>query len=228
MDSDSDTATKIFRKSDFPILNHQVDDGIPIEPEYYAPIVPMILVNGGEGIGTGFSTKIPPHNLNSIIDNIYRIMDGDKFKFMKPHWDNFHGNVKKIDKNNFEIYGVYETDKRKNIVKITELPVGEWTTNYKEFLEKQLENKQKHFIGYKDNNTDVNVYFELQFHEDFWDDFDPEEFEKKWKLVKKYSTTNMHLYNKEGRIQKYNSVKEILYEYYEIRLELYQKEKNIN
>jgi DNA topoisomerase II len=222
----SDTATKIFRKSDFPILNHQVDDGIPIEPEYYAPIVPMILVNGCEGIGTGFSTKIPPHNLDSIINNIYRIMDGDKFKFMKPYWNNFQGNVKKIDKNNFEINGVYETDKKNNTIKITELPVGEWTTNYKEFLEKQLENKQKHFIGYKDNNTDVSVYFELQFDDEFWYSFEPEEFEKKWKLVKKYSTTNMHLYNKEGRIQKYNSVKEILYEYYEIRLELYQKRKD--
>ena len=68
----------------------------------------------------------------------------------------FNGTVKKIDKNHFETYGKYTINKNKMI--ITELPVGEWTQNYKEFLEKMLDTesnkKIKRFTNYKDNNTD--------------------------------------------------------------------------
>jgi DNA topoisomerase-2 len=62
------------------VLNNQYEDGVLIEPETYAPIIPMVLVNGAEGIGTGFSTKIPPYNPIEIIDNLKRIMNGQKFK----------------------------------------------------------------------------------------------------------------------------------------------------
>ena len=48
----------IYRKEDDPVLEYLEDDGDPVEPRYYVPIVPMVLVNGGKGIGTGFSTDI--------------------------------------------------------------------------------------------------------------------------------------------------------------------------
>ena len=59
-----------FNKHDNMILNLQEEDGMPIEPEFYAPIIPMVLVNGAEGIGTGFSTKIPNFNPVDIINNL--------------------------------------------------------------------------------------------------------------------------------------------------------------
>lgn len=127
----------IFNPMDSPVLNQQDDDGMPIEPEFYAPIIPMILVNGAQGIGTGFSTKVPPYNPLEIINNLKNIMNGKPFDPMDPWWQGFEGVVSKIDDFNYEIYGTWSQDDNK--LTITELPVGEWTSNYKEYLEKLLD-----------------------------------------------------------------------------------------
>ena len=74
----------IFRVADNPILKQQDDDGMPIEPETYAPIIPMILVNGATGIGTGFSTNIPKFNPIDLIKNLIRLMDGQPIKKITP------------------------------------------------------------------------------------------------------------------------------------------------
>jgi len=232
-----DLTSIIYNPHDTPVLNHQDDDGIPIEPEYYCPIIPMILVNGTEGIGTGFSTKIPPYNPLDIITNIRNLINNEKFIFMNPWWQGFKGTIKKIDDNNYEIYGNWTIDNNKLI--ITELPVGEATSNYKEFLEKLLEDiplkgkpddkkkktvkKDNPFLSYKDNNTDTQVYFELTFEEGYLNS--ATDIEKSYHLCKKYSTTNMHLYSPEGHIKKYNTVEDIITDYYTVRLELYDKRK---
>ena len=220
-----DLTPLIFRKVDNPILKQQDDDGMPIEPETYAPIIPMVLVNGCEGIGTGFSTKIPPYNPLDVINNLYRLLDGKKVKTMNPFWQGFRGNVKKIDKNYFELHGVYE--KKGDNVTITTLPVGVSTFKYKEFLEKKLEaegnkkdRKTVNFVSYTDNNTDKRVHFELKFNKGKLSKIT--NFEKTFNLVKKYSTTNMHLYSVNGSIKKYKDIKEIINEYYDERLKLYQ------
>jgi DNA topoisomerase-2 len=188
-----DLTTLIFNPLDNPILINQYDDGILIEPMHYIPIIPMILVNGTEGIGTGFSTKIPPFNPIDIINNIKNIINNKKIQKMIPWWKNFKGKVVEIEENIYEIHGVYKIKKDKLI--ITELPIGEWTSNYKEFLEKILIDKKKDnsFISYTDSNTDTAVYFELTFKNDYLSD-NIETTAKSFHLIKKYSTTNMHLY----------------------------------
>ena len=57
----------LFRKEDHAILNHIDDDGLIVEPETYLPVVPLLAINGCVGIGTGFSTDIPPHNPEEVI-----------------------------------------------------------------------------------------------------------------------------------------------------------------
>ena len=228
----------IFNPDDSPVLNQQDDDGMPIEPEYYAPIIPMVLVNGAEGIGTGFSTKIPPYNPSEIIANIRNIMANKEFIPMDPWWQGFEGIVSKIDDFNYEIYGTWNVDDNK--ITITELPVGQWTYNYKEFLEKMLEDipirgkaddkktkkqpkKDNPFIGYKDNNTDTKVNFELTFEDGYIESV--KDIDKVLHLYKKYSITNMHLYGPEGHIKRYDTVEEILRDYYNVRLQLYEDRK---
>ena len=229
----------IYNPSDSPVLNQQDDDGMPIEPEFYAPIIPMILVNGTQGIGTGFSTKIPPYNPVEIINNLKRMIKDKSFKPMDPWWQGFEGIVSRIDDFNYEIYGTWSVDDNK--LTITELPVGEWTYNYKEFLEKMLEDvplkgkaddkktkkapkKENPFIGYKDNNTDTRVHFELSFEDGYLNTV--KDLDKTFHLYKKYSIANMHLYGPEGRIKRYDSVEEIMRDYYTVRLEIYQKRKD--
>ena len=230
----------IYNPVDNPILKQQDEDGEPIEPEYYAPIIPMVLVNGAAGIGTGFSTKIPPYNPVDIIKNIRNIMIDAEFEPMDPWWQGFEGIVSKIDDFNYEIYGTWSIDDNK--LTITELPVGEWTSNYKEFLEKMLEDiplrgkpddkktkkapkkeKENPFISYKDNNTDSKVHFELTFEDGYLDDV--KDIDKQFHLYKKYSIANMHLYGPEGHIKRYDSVEEIMRDYFTVRLELFQARK---
>ena len=230
----------IYNPTDDPILKQQDEDGEPIEPEYYAPIIPMVLVNGAAGIGTGFSTKIPPYNPIDIIKNIRNIMIDAEFEPMDPWWQGFEGIVSKIDDFNYEIYGTWSIDDNK--LTITELPVGEWTTNYKEFLEKMLEDvplrgkaddkkgkkapkkdKENPFLSYKDNNTDSKVHFELTFEDGYLDTC--KDIDKQFHLYKKYSIANMHLYGPEGHIKRYDTVEEIMRDYFTVRLELYQARK---
>jgi len=229
--------TLIYNPLDNPILKQQDEDGEPIEPEFYAPIIPMILVNGAAGIGTGFSTKIPPYNPLDIIKNLRLILKNKECQPMDPWWQGFNGTISKIDDYNYEIYGSWSINGNK--LTITELPVGEWTSNYKEFLEKMLNDiplrsqvdtkkikkvkKENPFISYKDNNTDSKVQFELLFEDGYLQD--TPEIDKLYHLYKKYSITNMHLYGPEGHIKHYNTVEDIIRDYYKIRLALYSDRK---
>jgi DNA topoisomerase-2 len=170
-------------------------------------------------------------------------MKKKQYEPMDPWWQGFEGTVYKIDDYNYEIYGQWSiTD---NKLTITELPVGKWTSDYKEFLEKMLENislragagcrqqpkktkkddeKTNPFISYKDNNTDTKVHFELKFEDDYLDNV--KDIDKKYQLYKKYSITNMHLYGPEGHIKRYDTTEEIMRDYYHVRLDLYQKRKD--
>jgi DNA topoisomerase-2 len=88
-----DLTHKLFNKSDTPLLKHVMDDGDLVEPEYYIPILPMILVNGTTGIGTGYSTDVPMHNPQDILENLMALMDGKETKKMKPWYRGFTGEI---------------------------------------------------------------------------------------------------------------------------------------
>jgi DNA topoisomerase-2 len=233
--------TKIFMPCDNPILNQQDDDGLPIEPEFYAPIIPMILINGAKGIGTGFSTTIPPFNPKEVIENIKNKLTKKPYKFMSPWYQGFKGEIKKKDDNSYEIYGKWHINEKGNKLIIHELPIGEWSSDYKEFLEKMLddtpppkkegaknvkekEKKKNPFLSYSDNNTDTKVHFELEFEPEYLENI--KDIESTFHLMKKVSLGNMHLYNKKGAIQKYETIESILNDYFDVRLELYQKRKD--
>lgn len=66
----------IFHKDDDALYKYEYDDNKKIEPTYYVPIIPMVLVNGADGIGTGWMTKIPNYDPRQIIQNLLRMMDG--------------------------------------------------------------------------------------------------------------------------------------------------------
>jgi DNA topoisomerase-2 len=235
----------IFNPADEAVLNNQLEDNEPIEPEYYAPIIPMILVNGAEGIGTGYSTKIPCYDPKEIIDNLKnRLLKGKQFKDMEPFWYGFEGIIAKVDNNNYEMYGTYQIDDNKLL--ITELPIGESIDGYKEFLEKLLDPEEKKiitpltksktpvkkiikkdkevtFIGYLNKSTDTKIYFELEFVSDYLKS--TKDIDKQFRLVKKFSTTNMHLFDVNGTIKKYDGPVEIMNEFYVVRYKIYEKRK---
>lgn len=128
-------ARKIFPQDDDPLLQYLTDDNQRVEPEFYVPIIPMVLVNGADGIGTGWSTKVPNYDPREIIRNLKRMIDGGEPIPMKPWYKGFKGRIEQIDSQRFVVFGeiaeVDSSDANRCLV-IKELPVRVWTEPYKE------------------------------------------------------------------------------------------------
>ena len=240
----------IFREDDSCVLNYLEEDGITIEPEYYIPIIPMILVNGGIGIGTGFSTNIPQFNPGDIIkscinicneisnskiniknesdiNNIYTIIDNIDIDEYTPYYLGFTGKIQKNDKQQFESKGIYEWVDDSSVI-ITELPLGIWTEDYKEHLESIITNNQFNLKSFESHYTAKNVKFILHFSPGSRVLFDNDKFETNFKLVstKNLSINNMHLYSNKGAIKKYVNTKSIVKEWSKVRIEKYYQRKS--
>jgi len=218
----------IFRCEDEPILNYLNDDGIYIEPAHYYPIIPMVLVNGAEGIGTGFSTSIPSYNPTEIIENIFNLMKGKPLNPMHPWYKNFNGKIVKVDSKTYDVYGCYDILDSNRII-INELPLGQWTTPYKEFLESiqyDSDSKKNVIIGFTDNNTDERVHYVISFPDNKLSLYQNNDtIEAKLKLIKKLKISNMNLFNDNGTIQTFSSVEDILETWYYTRLQKYEERK---
>jgi len=224
----------IYKKEDENILEYLEDDGTPVEPIYYAPIIPMILVNGTKGIGTGFSTDIIPHDPLDIIEYLKNKLNKiDKEIEIKPYYEGFTGEIIKISDKKYLIKGKYKIEK--NLVHITELPIGLWTQDYIEYLASLLDKKsqsEKIIVDFNDisNDTmiDIKVIFQAGKVNELYNDKIDENInglEKFLKLYNYQTLTNMHLFDYNDKLKKYENVKEIVDDYYIKRLELYNKRK---
>ena len=192
----------IFRKEDDNVLNYLDDDGLSVEPIYYVPIIPMILVNGALGIGTGFSTKIPCYNPKQIIsvikNKIKNHEDGmDYVEEVIPYYNGFKGKIEYTENGKYQTSGIFCI--KDNKVTITELPIGVWNEDYITYLEKCLETKKNKLKDYKDLSTDKDIHIELIFNNDV--DFDKysaiNSLIKNFKLTSSISISNMYLFNKD-------------------------------
>jgi DNA topoisomerase-2 len=206
----------IFKKDDDDILTYINDDGDMIEPEYYLPIIPMILVNGGNGIGTGWSSFIPCYNPLDIIEWIENWLNKKSIWELTPWYNGFTGEIKKTSTDRFQTTGVMS--RTGNKIKITELPIGVWTDKYKEFLEDLLE---KRMIKSMNNySTPDKVHFEITEMKD--NKLTP----TKLKLSNIISTSNLVLFNENNNITKYHSINHILTSFCNIRLSHYDRRKD--
>ncbi|KAG0688568.1 DNA topoisomerase 2 [Pichia californica] len=219
---------KVFNPLDNPLLNYLQDDEQTVEPEWYTPVLPMLLVNGCEGIGSGWSTSIPPFNPIDIIENIRLLMKGEDMKEMSPWFKGWEGTIIREDgKDRWRLEGIIE-EIDDNTIEITELPARMWTITMKEFLLNGLagSDKQKPWIKDMEEDHGVGVKFIVKLSD--------EEMEKsrrighleRFKLVSTISSSNMVAFDSTGKIKKYPHVNEIIRDYYFIRLEFYQKRKN--
>ncbi len=212
----SESANTLFHKDDDRLLTYLEDDGTSIEPEYYLPSIPVVLVNGAEGIGTGYSTSVPCFNPKDVTDNIVRMMNDTTPLKMKPWYKGFKGSIEEISEGRYTTHGVYETIS-KNVVKVTELPIGKWTSDYKEFLEQLMEKGVvKNFTNDSTEST-VSFTIKLGVQGNVSD----------LKLSSNLNTTNMHLFDSNKTIRKYNSPEDILTEFVSVKLKSYKKRKKM-
>jgi DNA topoisomerase-2 len=222
----------IFNPMDNNILTYLDDDGFPIEPIYYAPIIPMLLVNGSKGIGTGFSTDIMCYNPKDIIKYLKLLLSGESSpsQSLEPFYNGFRGSIKKVAAKKYLIKGVYSKSD-KNSITITELPVGTWTDDYKAFLEKEIENPKKIIKEYTDMSTDKKVNFTVKFHTGALEKLEATStsdeningIEKYMRLASSHSTSNMYLFDADDKLRKYETVEDIVKDYYKTRVKMYRQ-----
>jgi DNA topoisomerase-2 len=253
-----DIVKTIFKKEDADLLKYIQDDGYSVEPEYYLPVVPLITLNGTIGIGTGYSTDIPPYKPDDIICLIQHRLQGTidtlEGRPLDPWWFGFKGTTLRADDNTWLTKGIYTTDDEKKTITITELPVGTWTKDYKAFLDMLCEADEKKskcakkeaknaetnsnksskddvepcgLKGFDDLYNDQDVRFILYFTEEGYDAIkeNPEKFEKQFKLLTSWKTTNMTCFDTDFNIVKYKTVGDILEAFVEKRLPLYESRR---
>lgn len=215
----------IFKEEDFEILTYLEDDGVKIEPEFYMPIIPTVLVNGViAGIGTGYSTNVPSYNPLEIITYLKQMIKDKELPTLRPWFKGFTGLV-----HDQTTRGTFK--RLSNVkVEITELPVNYWTENFKTYLNNYIDSHPKVLKDFESHYTETDIHFILHFQNKTELDkllLDQEKFEKEFKLTNtaRVDVNNMHLFDRNGRIKKY-TISTIMNEFFDIRLEYYQKRKD--
>lgn len=206
----------IYSELDDPILNYIDEDNLKIEPEFYVPIIPMVLVNGADGIGTGWSTSIPNFNPLDIIDNIRRLMNNQEMVNMVPYYRNFRGEIIRHSEGKYVVNGIAQ-EVNDTAIEILELPIGTWTQTYKEYLEILLQNGT--VKDYKEYHTEKKVNFLVIYNNRF-----------PLKISTTITTSNMVCFDSEGKIKKYDSPLQVITDFYNTRLRYYgiRKEHRLN
>ena len=244
----------IIRKEDAGILKHIDDDGLIVEPETYYPVVPLLVINGCIGIGTGFSTDIPPHNPEEVVGLLRDRLEGRRATLenlaMRPWWFGFKGPVHLVSDGVWLTKGMYTWDDAKHTVTVTELPMGTWTHDYKAFLDEmcvagaaagtklggseggkvdasKTEDGKPVLRNFDDLYTHIEIKFVLELDHDYYDDAkaNPVEFEKRFKLTSTWRTSNMVAFDTEMRIVKYGCVGDMLEAFYVPRLAAYERRR---
>ena len=208
----------LFPKKDDAILTYLDDDGLMVEPIFYAPIIPMILVNGTKGIGTGFSTEVHCYNPKQIVKYLKDVLEGRPAdKEFIPYYRGFKGTIERETEKRFLSRGLYTL--KKNVVEITELPIGTWNEDYLIFLDKMVDDGI--LKDFTDLSTDKVVHMKLVLAKDLEGD----ELVKTLKLYSYLSTSNMNLFNHEEKLTHFNEVHEICDAFLEQRILYYQMRK---
>lgn len=234
----------IFPQADDQVLSYLDDDGQQVEPIYYAPIIPMILVNGSTGIGTGFSTNIISYNPRQVIQRLKNILETGTHGGVniEPYSEGFTGTIEWNEEDTkYVITGKYEVLDATRI-RITELPLGTWTDDYKEHLEKCIDGTVKGskateggstlIKSYVDMSTDKTVDITVTFAKGAIQKLISEDaqygkcgLEKLLKLYTTHSRSNMYLFDAEEKLVKFETAEDIMDAFIPKRAEMYAKRK---
>ncbi|XP_030076913.1 DNA topoisomerase 2-alpha [Microcaecilia unicolor] len=224
----SSLARLLYPPMDDNVLKFLYDDNQRVEPEWYIPIIPLVLVNGAEGIGTGWACKIPNYDPREIVNNIRRMLEGEEPLPMLPSYKNFKGTIMDLGPNQYLISGeVCVLDA--TTIEISELPIKTWTQTYKEqVLEPMLNGSEKTpplITDYKEYHTDTTVRFLVTMTEQKLVEAEAVGLHKVFKLQTSLTCNSMVLFDHMGCLKKYESVQDILKEFFDLRLRYYSLRK---
>ncbi|KAK3529180.1 hypothetical protein QTP70_019422 [Hemibagrus guttatus] len=225
----SPLARLLFPTVDDNLLKYNYDDNMRVEPEWYIPIIPLVLVNGSDGIGTGWASRLPNYDVREIVSNIHRMLDGQEPLPMLPSYKGFKGTIEELTTNQYMNSGeVAIIDS--TTVEISELPVKTWTQTYKEnVLEAMLNGTDKVpalITDYKEYHTDTTVRFVVKMTEERLREAEAAGLHKVFKLQNPLTCNSMVLFDHVGSLKKYETVQDIMKDFFELRKKYYVLRKD--
>ncbi len=208
---------------DFDLLEYKEEEGETIEPKYFLPIIPTVLINGGSGIAVGFASNILNRDAKEIIDVCVKIINGKKISTIKPSLNGFTGEYIQDSENNkkWHIRGKFERVNT-STVKITELPPSMTYEKYEEILDKLVDNKD--IVSYEDNCKD-NIDYTIKFTRADLEILDDDKLVKLLKLEES-ETENFNTLDENGKLKIFESVEDIIIYFVNFRLGYYQLRKD--
>jgi DNA topoisomerase II len=208
---------------DFELLKPKFEEGQEIEPEYFLPIVPAVLLNGGSGIAVGFASNILNRDTKELIDESLRALEGKKVRDVKPFMNGFDGEYSQ-DKENpkkWYIRGKYEV-LNTTTVKITELPPFLTYEKYEELLDDLVVNKK--IVSYEDNSSEKVDYIIKFTRENLAEYIQSEKLVKMFRLEQS-ETENFTVLDEFGKLKIFESSADIISYFVKFRLTYYTKRK---
>jgi DNA gyrase/topoisomerase IV subunit A len=221
-------ATKLHKNfrllyKDFELLESRYEEGNEIEPKFFLPIIPTVLLNGGSGIAVGFATNILNRNPIHLIDACLKSLDGKKYNEPSPWNREFNGDCELVDPDKFSwvFSGKYDV-KNTTTVSITELPPS---ITYEKFDQHLIDLEDSRRISSYENNCKSNINYTLKFRrEDLKTLSDSVKLRRLLKMEEK-QTENFTVLDEFGRLKIFNSASEIIEYFVKFRLTYYDKRK---
>jgi len=215
----------IFKKEDDNLLNYLNDDGYKIEPDFYIPIIPMVLVNGSYGIGSGWMSDIPKYSPTDIITFLTNKINNKRINIpLYPHFNGFKGSISFDEKlNRFVTRGIFEKV-NSTTINITELPIGTWNDKYYDTLDKLIEDKI--IKDYVKNCTDIEINITIDISRENMKSIIDSDPYKVFSLESYFNINNMYLFDENYKLVKFDSPYGLINYFYERRLVYYEKRKS--
>jgi DNA topoisomerase-2 len=220
----SDYTRALFPEPDDVLLQYLEEDGLSVEPKFFIPVIPTLLINGCSGIGTGWSSFIPsyhPLEVAEYVESIIRGTPSPMGRSLQPWVRGFDGSMKSYGKNFVSVGNVRKLTA--TTVEISELPIGKWTNEYKKKVLNKLIEQRGGVSRFTEDHTTTGVRFVVHCSSKLVTTLEgkPGAMEKYFKLTTGISMNNMHAFNSKGIIEKYTRPEEIVEAHYPVRHSTY-------
>ncbi len=208
---------------DFELLNNKIEEGEEIEPDFFLPIVPTVILNGSSGIAVGFATNILNRNPKDVVDSCLAVLHNKKMKTLSPWLSEFSGTFTRdsTNPNTWKISGSYNIV-NSTTVKVTEIPPSFTYEKYEEWLNALVE--KKHIVDYEDNSSDKIEYI-LKFQRAVLKDYISKGKLDSLLKIHSQETENLTTIDESGKLKIFEKAEDIVTHFVNVRLGFYDKRK---
>jgi len=211
--------TKIFRKEDDAILDYNYLGDERLEPKMYLPVLPMMLINGADGIGTGYATKVPNHSIESVITALRALLRGEEYEPLKPYWNGYKGKTGYNEDGRVVVEGLF-TRVNATTLHITEVPVGWYSKIYETKVLLPLY-KEGVVTGYSNDTNEGGWDITVNFKRGELSKLTDAQVTDMLRLKKAQMPTLVG-WDENGFIKRYHKIDDILVNFFNYRLDRYE------